>query len=260
MAKKIVYVASSSFGKDSCAMLINIIEKGLPLDDIVFFDTGNEFNAIYSVINWFRLHLKNIGSKLSITVLGMNETYEQLMFEHKVSKKDGTIQEGYSWCGGRCRWMTSYKLQYLNRYYKEKYPDCVICEYVGIAADESTRIDRSIKYPTIKLYPLVEWKMKEADCLKMCYDYGIQWLENGINLYDILDRVSCKFCGNKNLSELRNLYNNCPDYWEELKATQCKTNRLYKGVGVDALEQRFIRENKIMEQQFVPAFDIFEMI
>lgn len=43
-----VYVASVSFGKDSLAMLLRLIEEDWPLDHVVFFDTGMEYQAIYN--------------------------------------------------------------------------------------------------------------------------------------------------------------------------------------------------------------------
>ena len=43
------YIASCSFGKDSLAMVLGLIERGLPLDEVVFYDTGMEFQAIYNV-------------------------------------------------------------------------------------------------------------------------------------------------------------------------------------------------------------------
>jgi 3'-phosphoadenosine 5'-phosphosulfate sulfotransferase (PAPS reductase)/FAD synthetase len=43
------YIASVSFGKDSLAMLLKLIEKKYPLDEVVFYDTGKEFQAIYDV-------------------------------------------------------------------------------------------------------------------------------------------------------------------------------------------------------------------
>lgn len=43
------YIASCSFGKDSLAMVLMLIEKGYPLDEVVFYDTGMEFKAIYDV-------------------------------------------------------------------------------------------------------------------------------------------------------------------------------------------------------------------
>ena len=43
------YIASCSFGKDSLAMVLMLIERGLQLDEVVFYDTGMEFQAIYNV-------------------------------------------------------------------------------------------------------------------------------------------------------------------------------------------------------------------
>lgn len=103
----------------------------------------------------------------------------------------------------------------------EKFPDCKIVEYVGIAADEPERIKD-------KVYPLVEQGMTEADCLKYCYDRGFFWEENGVRLYDILDRVSCWCCANKNLKELRNIYLYMPEYWQKLKDLQSQIDRPLK--------------------------------
>lgn len=41
------YIASVSWGKDSLAMLHMLIEHERPLDEVVFYDTGVEFEAIY---------------------------------------------------------------------------------------------------------------------------------------------------------------------------------------------------------------------
>ena len=41
------HIASASYGKDSLAMLLTLIAKGYPLDEVVFYDTGMEFEAIY---------------------------------------------------------------------------------------------------------------------------------------------------------------------------------------------------------------------
>lgn len=43
------YVASCSFGKDSLAMVLRLIEEKKPLDYVVFYDTGMEFQAIYNI-------------------------------------------------------------------------------------------------------------------------------------------------------------------------------------------------------------------
>lgn len=41
------YIASCSFGKDSLAMVLKILEENLLLDEVIFFDTGMEFDSIY---------------------------------------------------------------------------------------------------------------------------------------------------------------------------------------------------------------------
>lgn len=43
------YVASVSFGKDSLAMLLLLIENNYKLNEAIFYDTGMEFQAIYNV-------------------------------------------------------------------------------------------------------------------------------------------------------------------------------------------------------------------
>ena len=98
-----------------------------------------------------------------------------------------------------------------------------------------------------KIYPLVEWKMTEKDCLEYCRQHGIKWIEhtkNGdIDLYDILDRVSCWCCSNKNLKELRNIYLYLPEYWEKLKELQLKTERPFKkNRTIFELEEKFKNE------------------
>lgn len=90
--------------------------------------------------------------------------------------------------------------------------------------------------------------MTENDCLTYCYDHGWNWNENGVELYNILDRVSCYICQNKNLKELKNIYMYLPEYWQRLRGVQSRIDAPFKGVGksVFQLEERFKRE---MEQE-----------
>ncbi len=120
------------------------------------------------------------------------------------------------------------------------YGDEEIFEYVGIAADEPERV-RDDEH---KIYPLVEWDMTELECLQYCYDHGFNWDENGVELYSVLNRVSCWCCRNKNLKELKNIYMYLPEYWQRLRGLQSRIESPMKGVGksVFQLEERFKRE------------------
>ena len=212
------YIASVSFGKDSLAMLLMLIEKNYPLDEVVYFDTGMEFQAIYNIRDKIKPLLESKGIKY--TELKPKCEFCYKMFDKSVKSKNGTTHYGYSWCGGRCRWGTTEKLVALEKYCKGA------VEYVGIAVDETQRLIKERKGN--KQFPLAEWNMTEKDCLQYCYDKGYNWLEDGVELYSILDRVSCWCCANKNLKELKNYYLYLPKYWNKLKQLQSKTDRPFK--------------------------------
>lgn len=212
------YIASVSFGKDSLAMLLKLIELQYPLDEVVFYDTGMEFEVIYHIRDKVKVLLQNKGIKF--TELKPKYEFCYKMFEKPVNSKNGTIHNGYSWCGGKCRWGTTEKIQALEKYCKGA------VEYVGIAVDEPQRLLKERKGN--KKFPLAEWGMTEKDCLQYCYDKGFNWLEDGVELYSILDRVSCWCCANKNLKELKNYYIHLPKYWQKLKDLQSRTDRPFK--------------------------------
>lgn len=46
------HIVSFSGGKDSTLMLILMLKKGMPIDDIIFADTGMEFRELYDYILW----------------------------------------------------------------------------------------------------------------------------------------------------------------------------------------------------------------
>lgn len=189
------YIASVSFGKDSLAMLLKLIEENKPLDEVVFYDTGMEFQAIYNIRDKVKALLESKGIKYTELKPKCDFCYK--MFDLVVNKGKPNEHKGYSWCGGRCRWGTTEKLKAIDKYCKGA------IQYVGVAYDEPQRLAKERKGN--KQFPLAEWKMTEKDCLQYCYDKGFDWNEDGVELYSILDRVSCWCCANKNLKELKKL-------------------------------------------------------
>jgi len=84
--------------------------------------------------------------------------------------------------------------------------------------------------------------MTEKDCLEYCYEKGFDWRENEIRLYDILDRISCWCCSNKNKKELDNMRIYLPNYYllniELLKTIKQKNK---KGVVVEKAKEQFLK-------------------
>ena len=211
-------IASVSWGKDSLAMLHFLLdEKNTPdLNEVVFFDTGMEFEAIYRERDRMLPVLASMG--IEYTELKPKEPFLHKMFVHPVkSRETGEIHKyGYGWCGGACRWGTTEKTAALDRYAEGK--GAIV--YVGIAADEEKRLAKQHK--PYKRFPLADWGYTEADCLEYCRAYGATWEQDGVCHNDVLDRVSCWCCRYKNHRELRAILDHLPRYWQQLLALESR--------------------------------------
>lgn len=236
------HIASVSFGKDSLAMVLELMRREYPLDEAVFFNTGMEFDAIYRTRDRAVPIMEAHGVKY--TELKMEPDFQYLLLEKPVLKKNGTQACGYSWCGWGSRWGTRMKTAALGKYLKQ-YGETI--DYIGIAADESHRARKKKG----KCYPLVKWWLTEEDCLKLCYANGFFWEQDGVRLYDIMSRVSCWCCRNKSISSLRNMYRYLPDTWRKLCHLQerCEAPYLGKRGSVFDLEERFRLELETERKQ-----------
>lgn len=247
------YTLSLSGGKDSEAAFLRALEEGLKLDEVVAVDLGDDFPAIYDTLLFTASVCMREGIKF--TVLTIPETDEYREFVERTGQKIGMFEflafhhvkesgeVGYGWCGKQ-RWGTAIKKQLLNNYYQSK--ERFVVEYVGIAADEAHRIDIEPHKNYAKAYPLIKWQMTEANCLQYCYEHGIEWKQDGIRLYDILDRVSCMHCQQKNLKELRNIRKHLPELWDSFKDWQCRIQFPYRsdGATIHDLDRRFADEER----------------
>lgn len=207
-------IASVSWGKDSTAMLWKLIDNNMPLDEVLFFDTGMEFDAIYDERNRMLPVLARNGIKYT-ELRPKNPMWWSMLCRPVKSRKTGEVHKtGYGWCGGACRWGTTEKTSALDAYATAR--NAIV--YVEIAADETKRIARERQ--EFKRLPLVDFGMTEADCLALCYQRGNEWLDHGVRLYDVLDRASCWLCRNKNMRELKAIHEHLPVYWERLIALE----------------------------------------
>lgn len=204
-------VANVSWGKDSTAMLHLLLESGAPLDEVVFYDTGMEFGAVYAERDRMLPLLREAGVAY-VELRPRNPMWWDMLCRPVRSRSTGEVRfGGYGWCGGPCRWGTSAKTAALDRH--SRGAESV---YIGIAVDEAWRV----KDDPRKKYPLVEAGMTETDCMELCYRRGHTWEEDGVHLYDVLDRVSCWCCRNKNLKELAAMRESLPSYYDKLVALE----------------------------------------
>jgi 3'-phosphoadenosine 5'-phosphosulfate sulfotransferase (PAPS reductase)/FAD synthetase len=221
--KELKHIVSFSGGKDSTAMLLMMIEKGMPIDEIIFCDTGMEFPEMYHHIEKVERYIGR-----SITVLKGKNTFEYYLIYHK--KKSNYNATGHGFPRMKSRWCTGIlKEEPFNKYIK-KFGE--VKRYIGIAYDERHRVKQ---YD----YPLVEWGITEAEALKYCYSKGFDWG----GLYKVFNRVSCWCCPLQSLRELKNLYRYYPMLWHQLKEWESKAyNNFRCDYTIEELEERFNNE------------------
>jgi 3'-phosphoadenosine 5'-phosphosulfate sulfotransferase (PAPS reductase)/FAD synthetase len=229
------HIVSFSGGKDSTCMLLMMLEKGMPIDDIIFCDTGMEFPAMYDHIAQVE---KFTGRK--ITRLQNPKGFMYYFKEHQKSKGKYMDQLGFGWPNMKIRWCTArLKQDVFKRYLKDSLKGRDHIEYHGIAYDEPKRIEKN-QGRNIQ-YPLFEWGIVEAEALKYCYDRGFTW--NG--LYKQFRRVSCWCCPLKGLDELYALYTHYPELWAELLEMDKKSWRSFRAdYSLKQLEKRFKHQEK----------------
>lgn len=176
-------IVSSSFGADSTAMLHLMLEKGIQIDEVMFFDTEWDFPEMESHI---ALVEKNTG--IRTVHLRNYRRFDELLSRWVWPDKSG------GWCVAR-------KITACNRFFRGVKGTT---ECIGFNTDECHRCER----PEIKKkkwhvrFPLIEHGFSKVDVLNYCKSLGYDWG----GLYDVFSRVSCFCCpkaGQKRLDKLR---------------------------------------------------------
>lgn len=243
------HAVSLSGGKDSSYLLLQMIERGMPIDAVLSADTGMEFPEMYG-------HLEKLDDLLyrergiHITTLRHPKGFEWLMFDEP-KQKPKTLENrarlgippcGNGWPGIRVRWCTGQlKTHLISKEVNRLKRDKNAIHYVGIAADEAWRCKA-------EQYPLVDWGVTEADALRGCYDRGFDFG----GLYEIYHRASCWCCPFQRIEELRRLRKHHPELWDKLMELDRRARAQFgpgplgqfkKNWSVDRLEERFARED-----------------
>lgn len=248
-SQKDFHAVSLSGGKDSTAMLLLMIERNMPIDMVLYADTGMEFPEMYNHIAKLDAYLYEQRG-IHITVLRHPQGFEHLMFdEPKVKLRSienrlrlGVPLYGNGWPGIRVRWCTgALKTKLIDKEVKRLKGELGAIHYIGIAYDEAWRCKG-------ERYPLVEWGITEAQALQICYDRGYDFG----GLYEIYHRASCWCCPFQRIGELRKLRKHHPELWAKLMELDDRAIKQFgpgplgqfkKDWSVLRLEQRFAQED-----------------
>ena len=251
-------VVSLSGGKDSTAMLLMLLERGEPIADIVFFDTGWEFPQMYEHLDWLENNtgrkITRLRPRLPVGVVTDKTPLDWMFSEFPVVKR-GTDQPhmiGRGWPASMRRWCTGRKQESLRAHllaltHRSGFA-LPLKQCIGFAADEVQRLDGPTKKDGtyyVQRYPLMEWGVTEADALAYCQKRGYHWR----GLYKHFSRVSCFCCPLQSLDDLRILRGVYPELWHRMRkmddwlSENAKGRRFNHAPSVAALEARFAAED-----------------
>lgn len=173
------HIVSWSGGKDSTAMVIRMLELGMPVDRIIFAETGMEFPQMYKFHALFRVWLKNhypglITETVHTTASWDDWFYGKITCSKKNETKDiaGQVRGWPAIVGGGCWWTRESKFKPFQVSCNRNY------SYIGYAADESSRLaggvgpdKRGYKYPLADS----DWDWAEKKCLEYLEEKKFQF-------------------------------------------------------------------------------------
>ena len=230
---RVKHLVSFSGGKDSSAMLIRMVEEGMPIDDIIFVKVmatptiGGDFPEMYEYIEQMEDYIHR-----KITIIPSPVSFDEIFHQRFMSGVNEGDMYGFpvtigAWCNERL------KVRAINQYYKQ-YGEHI--RYLGIAADEPERL---IRLQDNFRAPLADWGMREKDCTEFLK------VRNMVNpLYTKFKRLGCWFCVKQSLESLRVLRHDYPEYWNMLLAWDLKSPRTFRpDYTVRQLECKFAAED-----------------
>lgn len=232
-----LHIVSFSGGKDSTAMLLMMLEKGIKVDRIINVDTTKEFPQMYD-------HIKKVEAYIGREIETIKIDFDYWFSEHVKTKGKRKGTKGYGWPDFRNRWCTALKREAFsyalaNKDYDPHKRGIAVIEYHGIAVDEEKRLNKNKDGRDIR-FPLAEWNVAEAQALQYCFDKGFDW---GGLYSEGRSRVSCFCCPLQRINELRLTYKNHNLLWNNMKDMDETSFRKFRSdYSLAELEEKFNKE------------------
>lgn len=199
-------------GINSTAMLIGMVERHMPVDLILFADTGGEKPHTYEYIKLFSKWLTDHGMPEIITVHkgGRQETLEENCLRMKMLP---SLAYGFKGCSHK------YKIEPQDKYCNS-HDECKqvwnsgekVIKFIGYDADEHHRakIPEDKKY--VYEYPLVDWDWGRDECIDAIHKANLP----------TPGKSACFFCPASRPTEIKQLQEQYPNLAE--RALQMESN------------------------------------
>jgi hypothetical protein len=227
-----IHIVSWGGGVNSTALIIGLHRRNVPIDIILFADTGGEHPHTYEFIGVFNRWLTERGlpSVTQLEYFDRNKNRLTLEDECLRTKTLPSIAYGHKKCSHK------HKIRVADKYCNNS----AICKavwarggkvdkYIGYDAGERRRVEHAApidaadkKYT--KHYPLMEWGWTREKCVEVIESEGLP--KPG--------KSSCFFCPSMKKAEIQALYLNYPDLFKRaiaLEQNAAPTLKTVKGLG-----------------------------
>lgn len=237
-------------------MLIELNRRNIPVDLILFADTGAEQPHTYEYIeimnNWLDQHKM---PKITI-VTYKDKDNNRLTLEQECLKSKAlpSLAYGYKKCSLKHKIGPQDKFCNHNLACQEVWAiGEKVIKYIGYDAGEERRRDHALVYDLIdpkykKVYPLIDWSWYRDDCIRAIQEEGLP----------LPGKSSCFFCPAMKKHEIRTLYHNHRDLFDRAIAIERNaSSQLSKirGLGRDWSWESFVKADL---QQIVLDCSIFQ--
>lgn len=194
---EVKHVLSFGGGLNSGALMVLLLKEHEPLDEVVFADTGGEVPETYAFIRTAKAFLKEHNVPFKVLRRPNGRDLYTTSWNRKVFPSA-------IW-----RWSTrDFKITPIYRYYRTL--DAHINQYLAITYDEWERMkDSGVPYVT-NLYPMIDRKLKRADCEALIREAGLP----------VPPKSGCFFCPFNNLERWHWLYEKHPRLFQKAVALE----------------------------------------
>ena len=242
-----IHIASCSFGKDSIATILIALENDEPLDKVVFSEvmydkkrgiSGEHPEHIKWVYDVAIPKLESMGIKVDV-IRHPDRDYLYYFHHRRTRGKQAGKKNGFP-LGGMCD-INKLKLVPIREYAKQ-FADYDIIWYIGIAKDESKRLER---LNPNKVSLLEKYGYTEDMAKAKAEEYGLL-----SPIYNHLNRTGCWFCPNTNMVSFARFRKEYPSLWQELmelgKDTETCTRNFRYSMPIEEVNKRLDKYEAIL--------------
>ena len=227
------HIVSYGGGVNSTAMIIEMINRKMPIDAIVFSNTGGELPETYLFINNFSKWVESKGYPKIVIVKYRTKNGKVLTLEKDIltRKTLPAIAYGYKSCSDK------FKIRPFNKWVKENIQGDFI-KYIGFDAGEKKRAK---DYENV-VYPLYDWGIDRNGCTAI--------IEKANLNFKSPKKTSCFFCPSSRKQEILSLPNAYKERCISIEKNAQENLTNLKGLGINYAWKDLFHAQKTQLQMF----------